>query len=255
MYQQPLHPRSTESTNSFNLEDCGSYFTSPAAITSQPVPAAQSNHAQLSQEMVTDTMMYQGLECQYPYYPVEPLSKPPGAPALLQQVPEYLPSRRRNTSVLTPQDKQEHALLGARAAGHNNFDTTVVDYHTECFDGGSAVNQAQKTSRGTRLRGVLGCLSHNTSDVQDSHVEIRRAAELLCMTDMAGLVDNSKFEQSGTKSSGKLLGSEGERARELPTVFQHQVSKLLSINLSAHQLPVRAALYEWIATSPKYSPT
>ena len=49
---------------------------------------------------------------------------------------------------------------------------------------------------------------------------------MLCMTDMAGLADNAKADQDGTKGSGKS-GCGGERESDFPMAFQDKVSQAI----------------------------
>ena len=255
MCKQAHQPNVAESTNLFDVADFGSFITPSAAIANQPSVLAQPNDTQFPSEMACEATMYHGLDFQNPFYPTDAFPAPSATPSTHQRVTGVMPSVPCDTSVLKPQDRQEHILLSTHAAGYSNFDAAVVDYYTGRFDEGSAVDQAQSASRSTRLQGVLSCLSRDdevqrTSDAPDSHVEIRRAAETLYMTDMAELVDNSKsslnaIKRSGNLSSGNTLGNEG--GKELPTVLQHQVSQIFFFffsGLSPAQLLCRGALCE-----------
>jgi len=228
MFQQPQHPQQMEGMDTSSWADFASYLAPSSFDLGQ---TCQPNHTQVPQTMAPESMMFPGFDLQFSPYPADPFSDISLAPMMPQQIPDMQQSESCDTSVLSPHDRQEHILTSARAAGYSNFDAAVVDYYTGNYEEGSAVHQAQKASRSTRLRGVLGSLSRSaqrwpTSDTQGYHSEVRRAAEMLCMTDMAGLADNAKADQDGTKGSGKS-GCGGERESDFPMAFQDKVSQAI----------------------------
>lgn len=240
-----------EGIDTTNWVDFASLLTPPASDISQPCPPAQSNPAAFPQTMAPDPMIFPALDMHFPLYSADPIPGPeiPVAQMVPQQVAE-VPSRSGSNAsdptVLTPHDRQEHILSSARAAGYSSFDAAVVDYYTGYYDEGSSVHEAQKASRSTRLRGVLGSLSRSaqrwpSSDVQGYHNEVRRAAEMLCMTDMAKLADTgapdhcSKSSPMSRKDSGVSGCSDGSE-KGLHAAFQDKVSPLLR-KVSKQQAP------------------